>query len=84
MWSAVSRLAARHDGETICLASHATPIRAICARALGYPAEEMARVPWVSNASISIFEYENGVIRPIALDQTDHLGALRTKLPNNV
>ncbi|MBQ6824502.1 MAG: histidine phosphatase family protein [Clostridia bacterium] len=84
VWSAVSRLAARHDGETICLASHATPIRAICARALGYPAEEMAKVPWVSNASISIFEYENGVIRPISLDQTDHLGALRTKLPNNV
>ena len=84
VWSAVSGLAARHEGETICLATHATPIRAICARALGHPAEEMALVPWVSNASVSIFEYENGTIRPVALDQTEHLGALRTKLPTNV
>jgi hypothetical protein len=62
VWSAVSDLAARHEGETICLATHATPIRAICARALGHPAEEMALVPWVSNASVSIFEYENGTL----------------------
>ncbi len=81
---AVRRIAEKHDGQTVCITTHATPIRAMCTVASGTPVEEMVKVPWAANASINVFEYENGVFKAIELDITEHLGDLLTKLPANV
>lgn len=81
---AVRRIAEKHDGQTVCITTHATPIRVMCTTASGLPVEEMAQIPWVSNASINVFEYENGSFKAVALDQTEHLGEMRTSLPANV
>lgn len=80
----VARLAEAHPGETICLVTHATPIRVLCTATSGLPMEEMAAVPWVSNASVNEFYYEQGEFSRGEIDQTDHLGELQTKLPQNV
>ena len=80
----VRELAEKHSGQTLCLVTHATPIRALCVLTAGLPPEEMAKIPWVSNASVSEFEYEDGVFTCVCKDQNGHLGNLVTKLPANV
>ncbi len=81
---AVRHIAEKHDGQTICITTHATPIRALCTVASGTPVEEMVKVPWAANASINVFEYEDGAFKAIELDIVEHLGDLLTQLPANV
>ena len=82
--SALGEIAAAHRGETVCIATHATPIRAVNTASKGFGAERMGEVKWTANASISIFEYEDGVFTAVEISNTDHLGDLRTAFPSNV
>ena len=77
-------IAKENEGKTVCIATHATPIRSVCTAAAGLDATDMAKIPWTANASISLFEYDNGVFTAIYTSKTDHLGDLRTALPSNV
>lgn len=79
----VRNIAVRHEGGAVVLVTHATPIRAMCAAAHGLDALDMGRERWVSNASISIFEFD-GSLKTINTNIVSHLGALKTDLPNNV
>ncbi len=80
----VTAIAERHPEKTIIITTHATPIRVLCTVASGLPIEKMAEIPWVKNASINIFEYEDGAFQIVKKDLTDHLGDLKTALPKNV
>lgn len=80
----LGEIAKDNEGKTVCIATHATPIRAVCTAAAGYDSGEMALIPWTANASISLFEYENGRFTVVYTSKTDHLGDLTTKLPTNV
>ena len=73
-----------NEGKTVCIATHATPIRAVCTAAKGFLADKMSEVSWTVNASISLFEYENGRFTAIYTSKTEHLDDLTTKLPTNV
>ncbi len=77
-------IASENEGKTVCIATHATPIRAVCAAAEGLEPEDMAKIKWTANASISLFEYDDGRFTAIYTSRTDHLGDLRTALPSNV
>ncbi len=79
----IRAIAIMHDGGTVVIVTHATPIRVICTLAEGLEASEMGRVPWVSNASISIFEFD-GKFKLIQKNITSHLGELKTDLPRGV
>ena len=79
----VTEIALRHEGETVVIVTHATPIRVMCTAASGRDVSEMREVPWVSNASISIFEF-NGRFRALNTNITSHLGDLKTDLPKGV
>lgn len=70
--------------KNICIASHATPIRAMEAVWNSLPCEQMQKFPWVTNASITIVEYDQGTWRLILRDYHEHLGALSTALPKNI
>jgi len=72
--AAVDRIAAANPGKTVCIGTHATPIRAVCTAAAGLPAGRMAEIPWVRNASISRFVWEDGVLTAVSVGETDHLG----------
>ncbi|NLD87368.1 MAG: histidine phosphatase family protein [Clostridiales bacterium] len=72
--SSVDRIAEENEGKTVVIASHATPIRVMCTAAAGLPLEWMQEIPWVRNASINTFEHENGCLKQLKLDFTDHLG----------
>lgn len=82
--STVAKIAAANDGKTVCIGTHATPIRAVCTAAAGLPVERMAEIPWVRNASISRFVWEDGRITAVSVDEADHLGDDRTPSPDRV
>lgn len=81
----VCDLADKNRGKTLLLATHATPVRAIDCFSRGWGAELIGDVPFARNASMSIFEYEDGVITPIRVDIVDHLEPeLVTAVPKNL
>jgi len=82
---AVEDIVRRHPGETLCIATHATPIRVMECVWRDLPLAEMHTIPWVKNASVTIAEYdENGVGHLVERDIHAHLGTLNTALPTNV
>lgn len=84
LYQTVCRIAEANPGKTLVLASHATPIRTVQWRASGQDLGFMQQIPWVSNASVSEFAYENGVLTPVKLSQDAHLADMKTELPSNI
>lgn len=82
---ALNRIADENEGRTVLVASHATPIRvAVASIKHNGDITLMNSVPWVSNASVSVIERENGAWRIVSLSEDGHLSSLRTALPDNV
>lgn len=81
----LNRIADENEGKTVLVASHATPIR-VAVTSVEYDGDitNMNSVPWVSNASVSVIEKDNGKWRVVSLSEDKHLAALRTALPDNV
>ncbi len=80
---AVETIARRHSGESVCIATHATPIRAMECVWRGLPLSAMQSIPWVSNASVTIVEYDDdGSSRLVERDIHAHLGDEVTVLPD--
>lgn len=74
-----------HKGQTVVLATHATPIRAMGAYLSGISAENLKDMHWASNASITYAAFdENGALCDFNYDYHDHLGDIVTGLPSNV
>lgn len=80
----MGEIAKEQEGKTVCIATHATPIRSVCTAAMGGGAEDMSKLCWMPNASLNIFEYENGRFIAIDTGKIDHLGDISTFLPSNV
>lgn len=74
----VKRLAQKHDGKTLLLSTHATVVRALCAHSLGLTADRTGEIPFTHNASINIFNYEDGKLIPEKMDIVEHLGNIVT------
>ena len=78
------KIAKENEGKTVLIATHATPIRVTQTLIQNGDLSEMKNVPWVSNASVSVFEYENNVWNILKISDDSHLGELKTNLPKNV
>jgi broad specificity phosphatase PhoE len=81
---AVTDIAKKHAGQTVFLFSHATPVRAIATHCLGKTAEAMKELPWVSNASVTRFTYEDGVFTLEEYGHDAFMADMSTNLPANV
>ncbi|MBE6577296.1 MAG: histidine phosphatase family protein [Ruminococcaceae bacterium] len=73
-YAAVCEIASKHDGQTVMLSTHATVVRALCARALGLSADQTGEIPFTHNASINLFNFENGTLTPESFNIIEHLG----------
>ena len=83
--SAVSEIVAQHPNETICIATHATPIRVLECLWTNTPLSQMHMIPWVSNASVTIAEYETpnkGALK--ARDLSEHLADIVSRNPSSI
>lgn len=78
----IDRLIKLHRGECIAVFSHATPARALACKWFGYAPEDMAKVPWATNASVSVAEYgDDGSFRVVQYGYDEHQGNTATRFP---
>lgn len=79
-------VAAENEGKVLLIGTHATPLRAIQTYAEGLAAEEMEKVKWPSNASLSVYRVEAAEKRVECLcySFSDYLGQAATYLPPTV
>lgn len=77
--SALIKIARENSGKTIFVATHAAAIRAVWGKISGIlPGDLAAALPFPSNASYSIVEYDGERLLPIAYSQDEHLVEMRT------
>lgn len=81
---ALRRIAQEHDGETVVIASHATPIRTFMCHCADCGLENMKNIPWVSNASVTVAEFDGTHFTIVTPGYDEHLGHMKTALPKNV
>ena len=82
--TALTKIAQENDGSTVAIATHATPIRAMQSLLQTGGLEEMENIPWASNASVTVLQYDRGVWKLVAASVDDHLQEMRTTLPGKV
>ena len=70
----IKEIACKNENKTILIATHATPIRSLLCYIKGLPLSEMHNVPWVSNSSITVMDYENDSFNIILEGYDKHLG----------
>ena len=73
---AVTRIAQRHDGETVLVATHWTPVMAMICKAQGLDFSEIGSCTEPKNASINILRFENGAFSSERLNITEHLDGI--------
>lgn len=79
--AATADVAAKNLGKTVCIGSHATPIRALACAWKDIPLEKMHELPFPCNASISCAIYRHGAFaRCECYSYDDYLGALHTEI----
>lgn len=80
----LSEIGKENDGKTVLVTFHATPIRAMQALWQTGDIETMKDTDWVSNASVTVAEYENGVFSLKSVGENAHLADINSTLPPTV
>lgn len=80
----LTRIAEENAGKTIAITTHATPIRVAQSLIENGTLNEMEDIPWVSNASVTVFEYSNNLWKINAVSIDKHLSELKTVLPSKI
>ena len=73
MERALLDIAARHPDQTILCASHGMAIRALLARLLGVPSEDIQRVAHADNTAVALLTAEAGALRVEYCNDNSHL-----------
>ncbi len=71
-----------NKGKTVCIVTHATPIRVMKSEAVKEYLEGLNNVSFCPNASINIFEFENEELSLVNDGITEFLNGCITKLPS--
>ena len=78
---ALTEIAENHKGETVLVGGHAGIFRAACARIAGIAPELVGRdFQYMTNASVTVLTYEDGVFTMEKYSYDEHLGAMVTNL----
>ena len=83
-YSALLKIAKKHEGQAVVIALHATPIRLILNHIAKRELCELYKTPWASNASVTKLIFENGSFEVEFFDECRHLGDIKTSLPRGV
>ncbi len=84
VFAGLEALAKRYPGEHIFIGTHATPLRTLYALAMCGEIEKSANYPWPTNASLSVFALEDGVLTCEDYARDDYLLGMNTALPKNI
>jgi broad specificity phosphatase PhoE len=75
-------LARKHEGQCVLLATHATVVRAFDSYARGMSEEQTGQIPFYHNASINLYEYQDGRVSVVESDVIEHLEGHTSTLPS--
>ena len=81
---AMRRIAEAHPNTAVAVASHGGIIRGLISLWVHGDLKHVREMPWAPNASVNIFEYENGTFRVVEIGVATHLGELLTEIPATV
>lgn len=85
VYDGVERVLADNRDKTVAIFTHATPVRMMACQWFDIPLEEAYRVPFCSNASVSIARYEeNGSFELLRYSYDKHQGGHVTSLPKGL
>lgn len=79
----LKEIAEDRPGQTVVIATHATPIRVTQCYAEDRPLDEMKDIPWVSNTSVTEIDYD-GIFHIVKVGFDGYLGDAVSTLPPNV
>lgn len=83
--TALDRIRMENRGKTVAIFTHATPVRMMGCRWLGIDPADAASVPFCTNASVSVVEYEDdGSFHLIKYGYDEHQGEHKTNLPKGL
>lgn len=80
----LKKVAEDNEGKTVVIGTHATPVRVVQCLFGGHAMYEMKDVPWVSNASVTELNYEEGKFVLVKAGMDGHLTGYKSELPANV
>lgn len=80
----ITEIAKESEGKTVLIATHGGVIKAMQRIWLKLPTEKLVEVPWVTNASLSIVNYENGEFTIVKMGEDSYLGDMRTAMPKGI
>ena len=69
--------------EVVCIVSHAIPIRMIQCYIVCGNVEDAAKMPWVPNASVTVYDYD-GAFYLQKQGVSEFLGQMQTNLPKTI
>ena len=80
--SALNEYAKECDNKdgVLVIVTHGGVVRLLTCMLLGKDISEIGDMPWVNNASITEFDYDNGKVNLIKLGFDDYLNGLQTKI----
>ncbi len=84
IYTEFEKIAKDNDGNTICIGTHATPIRTFYAACKSINKDDMHKIPWASNASVTTAYYKNGKFEIEEYGYDKHLGELSSKFNSNI
>ena len=80
VYSAIERIAIKHQGQTVAIGTHGMAIRAFILAVMGLSLDEMHhKTKWASNASVTYLEYEDGKFTLLNYGADGHLDKLGLK-----
>ncbi len=82
--SAILKISRENEGKSICIATHATPIRVFECFVNGEDASYAKNVEWVPNASVTAFSFDGEKFEQIFRAENSYLEELATVLPSNI
>ena len=78
----VTAIAEKHKGQTVLIATHGTPMRAMSTVWFKKDITDIRDYDWVKNASVTVVNYDDLKNPKVELyDEHDHLNGLLTELP---
>ncbi len=73
MYTAITDIAARHEGGSVAIVSHGTAIRALMCKLLNVPGKDIHSVPHGDNTCITLLEVDGGSVRICYACDNTHL-----------
>lgn len=72
-YEAISEIAAKHEGDSIAMASHGITIRSFLSKVCGIPLTDVKRLPIFGNTAVTRLIYENGAFTVDYMNDGSHL-----------